>query len=82
MIARVICAATGRDRVAIPALLAACDTIAALRGITGQDIGRLMAGTGWKPSQWREGGGRVRGFIAPDVTVKEPDRAELTTVRV
>lgn len=81
MIARVICAATGRDRVAIPALLAAFRTIPALRGITGQDIGRLLAGTGWRPSQWRENGGRVRGFIAP-VTVQEPDRAEPTIARV
>lgn len=82
MIARVIVAATGRDRVAMPGLLAACETISALRGMTGQDIGRLMAGTGWQRSQWRENGKRVRGFIAPDVTVSGADRAELTTVRV
>ncbi|OZB28216.1 MAG: hypothetical protein B7X49_10025 [Acidiphilium sp. 34-64-41] len=65
MIAAVIVAATGRDRVAMPALVAACETISALRGITPQDIGRLLAGTAWRASQWRVDGVRVRGFIAP-----------------
>jgi len=65
MIASVICAATGRDRVAVAQLVAGCRTVSALRGITAQEIGKLLACTAWKPAQWRENGGRVRGYVAP-----------------
>ncbi|OZB30545.1 MAG: hypothetical protein B7X49_02295 [Acidiphilium sp. 34-64-41] len=81
MIARVIVAATRRDRVPVNDLLAGCHTLSALRDLSAHDIGRLMKGTAWRRAQWREGGGRVRGYLAP-VTGGKPGSAVEAIVRV
>ncbi|MCW8305922.1 hypothetical protein AruPA_02645 [Acidiphilium sp. PA] len=73
MIAAVIVAATRSRRVAVNDLLAGCHTLSALRDLSAHDLGRLMKDTAWKPAQWRQDGGRVRGYVAP-VTAEKPDR--------
>ncbi|HQT74944.1 MAG TPA: hypothetical protein PLX84_13485, partial [Acidiphilium sp.] len=53
LVARVIAAATGSDRVSIPSLIAGCSAIPTLANINASQVGRALAGTGWTPAQWR-----------------------------
>ncbi len=76
LVARIICAATGSDRVSIKVLLSGCSAIPALRGFTATQIGRALAGTGWEASQWRVDGSRVRGYRALGVTGEGPRKPD------
>ncbi len=81
LVARVIAAATGSDRVSIPSLIAGCSAIPTLANINASQVGRALAGTGWTPAQWRVDGSRVRGYRAP-VTLKPPRNPESIVARV
>lgn len=53
----------GEVRVATPDLLARLrPSFPALRA---EALGKTLASAGWRPAQWRAGGGRVRGYLPP-----------------
>lgn len=69
ILARAIAAAHGAGRVSTPALIAALDTVPG-NPMTPTEIGRVLDQHGMQRAQWREDGGRVRGFVVPYVTEK------------
>jgi len=82
LVARIICASTQSARVSIPSLIAGCSAIPTLANINASQVGRALAGTGWEAAQWRENGGRIRGYRRAPVTGEGLRNPVSTVVRV